>query len=219
MPPTAAGACSCSRGLRVTCAARCGLPSCVPLGCCCSIPRAEAAGKQNIAFICHFLLGRLDACVDLLVGCGRLPEAAFFARTYAPSRMTEVLRGCARDARELGCSGSLDNPAVAPRSSRGSAAVHSPPSLPACSCHDKQIVKTWQGDLAKINPKAAESLANPEVGRCRQPAHSPVSRRMAWRWASNEAVAARFGPKRTPSTRLPHVCFPSLPPLACTPSR
>ncbi|KAI7838750.1 hypothetical protein COHA_007543 [Chlorella ohadii] len=74
---------------------------------------AEAAGKQNIAFICHFLLGRLDACIDLLISCGRLPEAAFFARTYAPSRMTEV-------------------------------------------------VKLWQGDLAKINPKAAESLANPD---------------------------------------------------------
>ena len=53
---------------------------------------AEAAGKQNIAFICHFLLGRLDECVDLLMSCGRLPEAAFFARTYAPSRMTEVRR-------------------------------------------------------------------------------------------------------------------------------
>ena len=55
-----------------------------------------------------------DACIDLLISCGRLPEAAFFARTYAPSRMTEV-------------------------------------------------VKLWQGDLAKINPKAAESLANPDV--------------------------------------------------------
>jgi hypothetical protein len=63
--------------------------SCSPLP---STPAAEAAGRQNIAFICHFLLGRLDACIDLLVGCGRLPEAAFFARTYAPSRMTEVRR-------------------------------------------------------------------------------------------------------------------------------
>lgn len=53
-------------------------------------PPAEASGKQNIAFVCQFLLGRLDECIDLLVGCGRLPEAAFFARTYAPSRMTEV---------------------------------------------------------------------------------------------------------------------------------
>lgn len=51
---------------------------------------AEAAGKQNIAFLCHLLLGRLDACIDLLLSCGRLPEAAFFARTYVPSRMSEV---------------------------------------------------------------------------------------------------------------------------------
>ena len=38
--------------------------------------------------------------------------------------------------------------------------------MPACLCLPAclQIVKLWQGDLAKINPKAAESLANPEVG-------------------------------------------------------
>jgi hypothetical protein len=64
----------------------CFPPACLPP----SFFPAEAAGKQNIAFICHFLLGRLDECVDLLVSCGRLPEAAFFARTYAPSRMTDV---------------------------------------------------------------------------------------------------------------------------------
>eukprot|EP00887_Chlorella_sp_A99_P008053 scaffold12.g8053.t1 len=73
---------------------------------------AEEAGRHNIAFICRFLLNDLDACVALLVACGRLPEAAFFARTYCPSKVAEV-------------------------------------------------VKLWQTDLAKINPKAAESLANP----------------------------------------------------------
>ena len=72
-----------------------------------------------------------DACIDLLIGCGRLPEAAFFARTYAPSRMTEV-------------------------------------------------VKLWQGDLAKINPKAAESLANPDV--------SPVAQFSILCFSSNCAV-------------------------------
>jgi hypothetical protein len=29
-------------------------------------------------------------CVDLLVSAGRVPEAAFFTRTYLPSRITEV---------------------------------------------------------------------------------------------------------------------------------
>jgi coatomer subunit beta' len=51
--------------------------------------------------------------VDLLIACGRLPEAAFFARTYCPSKVTE-------------------------------------------------IVGLWQSDLITINPKAAESLANPD---------------------------------------------------------
>ncbi len=67
-----------------------------------------------------------DACIDLLISCGRLPEAAFFARTYAPSRMTEV-------------------------------------------------VKLWQGDLAKINPKAAESLANPDVRKMLRCCHASAA--------------------------------------------
>ncbi len=47
-------------------------------------------GKQNVAFLGLFLLGQLDECVDLLVSTGRTPEAAFFARTYVPSRVSEV---------------------------------------------------------------------------------------------------------------------------------
>ena len=74
---------------------------------------AHEHGKDNIAFICKYMVGDKHGCVDLLVECGRLPEAAFFARTYCPSRVTEV-------------------------------------------------VKLWQSDLIKINPKAAESLANPD---------------------------------------------------------
>jgi coatomer subunit beta' len=82
-------------------------------GCAALAAAAETAGRQNIAFLCKFLLADVDGCIDLLAGCGRLPEAAFFARTYKPSRMAAV-------------------------------------------------VSAWQTDLAKINPKAAESLANPE---------------------------------------------------------
>ena len=48
-------------------------------------------GKQNVAFLGLFLLGQLDECVDLLVSTGRTPEAAFFARTYVPSRVSEVM--------------------------------------------------------------------------------------------------------------------------------
>ncbi|GMH35365.1 hypothetical protein BSKO_03233 [Bryopsis sp. KO-2023] len=74
---------------------------------------AKTGGKNNIAFMCHLLLGETDQCIDILVEGGRMPEAAFFARTYAPAQMSRV-------------------------------------------------VKLWRDDLKKINPKAAESLADPE---------------------------------------------------------
>jgi coatomer subunit beta' len=41
-------------------------------------------GKNNIAFICYFLLRKIDECLNLLCDTGRIPEAAFLARTYAP---------------------------------------------------------------------------------------------------------------------------------------
>ena len=54
------------------------------------VGKAEAAGRLNVAFLCQLLVGRLDACVDLLLAAGRIPEAAFFARTYLPSRISEA---------------------------------------------------------------------------------------------------------------------------------
>ena len=54
------------------------------------IETAGAQNRQNIVFLCHLLLGDLNACVDLLIASSRIPEAAFFARTYVPSRMTEA---------------------------------------------------------------------------------------------------------------------------------
>mmetsp|Transcript_31249 Transcript_31249/g.69528 ORF Transcript_31249/g.69528 Transcript_31249/m.69528 type:complete len:1001 (-) Transcript_31249:4758-7760(-) len=73
---------------------------------------AQGAGKHNVAFLALFLLGRLTDCVELLVATNRLPEAAFFCRTYVPSLMS-------------------------------------------------QTVQVWKQDLARQNPKAAESLADP----------------------------------------------------------
>ena len=51
---------------------------------------AAAAGKTNVAFTCFFLTGNLEDCADLLVSSNRLPEAAFFVRTYLPSRISEI---------------------------------------------------------------------------------------------------------------------------------
>ncbi len=42
------------------------------------------SGKHNIAFVSYLLSGKLEECVELLKLSGRVPEAAFFSRTYLP---------------------------------------------------------------------------------------------------------------------------------------
>ena len=48
-------------------------------------------GRTNVAFVAYLLTGNVEACADLLIATHRLPEAAFFVRTYLPSRMDEVV--------------------------------------------------------------------------------------------------------------------------------
>lgn len=48
-------------------------------------------GKHNIAFTASFLLGDLNGCLEILLQTNRIPEAAFFARTYLPDKITYVL--------------------------------------------------------------------------------------------------------------------------------
>ena len=157
------------------------LLACQPFCLRCPAP-AEEGGRQNIAFVAHFLLGHLDRCIDLLLSCGRLPEAAFFARTYAPSRMTEVRRQggmllllllllhhhlppSVAQAQAPTDRGAMR---VAERSTCSHPALTQPPPLGPCLVRlprlpsRLQVVQQWQADLAKINPKAAESLANPQ---------------------------------------------------------
>lgn len=52
---------------------------------------SEADGKTNIAFSAYLLSGNVEACANILVATNRLPEAAFFARTYLPSRVDEIV--------------------------------------------------------------------------------------------------------------------------------
>eukprot|EP00286_Rhodomonas_abbreviata_P002203 CAMPEP_0181345854 /NCGR_PEP_ID=MMETSP1101-20121128/32989_1 /TAXON_ID=46948 /ORGANISM="Rhodomonas abbreviata, Strain Caron Lab Isolate" /LENGTH=841 /DNA_ID=CAMNT_0023457873 /DNA_START=220 /DNA_END=2744 /DNA_ORIENTATION=+ len=73
---------------------------------------AAADGKTNVAFVCRLLLGELPACLALLHDTARVPEAAFLARTYLPSQVTEMVR-------------------------------------------------VWREELATLNARAAESLADP----------------------------------------------------------
>lgn len=52
---------------------------------------ARQKGKFNIAFTALLSLNLIDECLDLLINTERLAEAAFMARSYAPSRLSEVV--------------------------------------------------------------------------------------------------------------------------------
>jgi len=47
--------------------------------------------KTNIAFMSLLLQGKLDDCIALLIKTDRHAEAALFARSYAPSKISEVV--------------------------------------------------------------------------------------------------------------------------------
>lgn len=53
--------------------------------------QSRQTGQFNIAFLSNFVLGKLDQCLDILIENQRIPEAAFFARTYVPSQMSRVV--------------------------------------------------------------------------------------------------------------------------------
>ncbi|KAH0550454.1 coatomer subunit beta' [Cotesia glomerata] len=53
---------------------------------------ADESGKNNISFLSNFLLGKVDECLEILIKTDRIPEAAFFARAYAPSKISYVVK-------------------------------------------------------------------------------------------------------------------------------
>jgi len=53
--------------------------------------QSRKSGQFNIAFLSNFTLGKLDECLDILIENQRLPEAAFFCRTYLPSQIGRVV--------------------------------------------------------------------------------------------------------------------------------
>lgn len=48
--------------------------------------------RFNVAFSAYFLLRDLDQCLEVLISSKRLPEAAFFARSFMPSKISEVVQ-------------------------------------------------------------------------------------------------------------------------------
>ena len=65
------------------------------------VAEAKAKGKNNVAFISMFMLKDVDGCLDLLIETNRIPEAAFMARTYAPSRVSEIIALWKDDLRKV----------------------------------------------------------------------------------------------------------------------
>ncbi|KAG7594967.1 WD40 repeat [Arabidopsis thaliana x Arabidopsis arenosa] len=52
---------------------------------------AKEQGKNNVAFLCLFMLGKLEDCLQLLVESNRIPEAALMARSYLPSKVSDIV--------------------------------------------------------------------------------------------------------------------------------
>ncbi|GAA5856561.1 hypothetical protein JCM9279_005499 [Rhodotorula babjevae] len=57
------------------------------------VERATAQGAYNVAFAAALGLGDAPACVETLLATDRAPEAALFARTYAPSEAGRAVKG------------------------------------------------------------------------------------------------------------------------------
>jgi len=45
-----------------------------------------------LPFLTRFLTGDLNACLEILLKSNRIPEAAFFARTFLPSQISRVVQ-------------------------------------------------------------------------------------------------------------------------------
>lgn len=62
---------------------------------------AKENGKNNVAFVCLFMLGQLEECLQLLVDSNRIPEAAFMARAYLPSKVSEIVKLWHNDLKKI----------------------------------------------------------------------------------------------------------------------
>lgn len=52
---------------------------------------SHTAGQHNVAFLSTLMLGDVEKCLNILIETDRLPEAAFFARTYCPSHVPRIV--------------------------------------------------------------------------------------------------------------------------------
>ena len=82
--------------------------------------RARARGEHNLAFAAYLQAGDTEACVSVLRDSGRVPEAAMFARTYAPALVPELVDewqgqvGAGRSAKQQQLAATIANPRTDP---------------------------------------------------------------------------------------------------------
>jgi coatomer subunit beta' len=77
---------------------------------------AKEHGKNNVAFLCLFMLGKLEDCLQLLIDSNRIPEAALMARSYLPSKVSEIVSIWRKDLNKVNqkAAESLADPAEYP---------------------------------------------------------------------------------------------------------
>merc|ERR1719436_352124 len=77
---------------------------------------AQESGISNIAFMCALLTYDLKTALQVLIKANRLPEAAFFARTYCPSELSSVVKVWKEDLASVNqaVADSLADPAAYP---------------------------------------------------------------------------------------------------------
>jgi coatomer subunit beta' len=58
---------------------------------------AEEKGKNNVAFMAHFLSKNMEGCINTLCSSQRVPHGAIFARSYAPKYASKVVQQWKKD--------------------------------------------------------------------------------------------------------------------------
>lgn len=53
---------------------------------------SKSAGQNNVAMVCSLLTQQTDKSISLLTETNRLPEAALYARTYAPEKISPLVQ-------------------------------------------------------------------------------------------------------------------------------
>jgi coatomer subunit beta' len=60
-------------------------------GMCRLVEMAREEGVLNVAIVASFMTGQVETAMEILVKAKRVPEAAFLARTYCPSKVSEMV--------------------------------------------------------------------------------------------------------------------------------